>query len=81
MVIVRVIPLFIYLFINIYKIKGLSVHWFKSPQILDAHVSSKVIKENTVYKIVFVCLSVIFCVHKCGHKHGRRYSHEILYLD
>ena len=41
----------------IYKIKVLFVHWSKSRQILVAHVSSKVMNENTLNKIP-VCLSV-----------------------
>ena len=39
------------------KIKVLSVHWSKSRQILVAHVSNKVMNENTLNKIP-VCLSV-----------------------
>ena len=34
----------------VYKIRLLSVHWSKSRQILVAHVSSKVMNENTLNK-------------------------------
>ena len=43
--------------IYIDKIKVLSVHWSKSRQILVAHLSSKVMNENTPNKIS-VCLPV-----------------------
>ena len=43
--------------ISIYKIKVLSVHWSKSRQILVAHVSSKVMNENTL-KHIPVCMYV-----------------------
>ena len=49
--------------IYIYKIKVLSVHWSKSRHSLVAHVSNKVINENTLNKIpvcLHVCLSVCF---------------------
>ena len=52
-----------YLSIYIYKIKVLSVNWSKSRHILVAHVSSKVMNENTLNKIpvcLSVCLSVCF---------------------
>ena len=45
--------------IYIYKIKVLSVHWSKSRHILVAHVSNKVMNENTLNKFP-VCLSVCF---------------------
>ena len=42
---------------NVYKIKVLSVHWSKSRQISVAHVSSKVLNENTLNKIP-LCMTV-----------------------
>ena len=45
--------------IYMYKIKVLSVHWSKSRHILVAHVSNKVMNENTLDKIP-VCMSVCF---------------------
>ena len=50
---------YILIYIYIYKIKVLSVHWSKSRQIFVAHVLSKVMNENTHNKIQ-VCLSVCF---------------------
>ena len=50
-------------YIYIYKIKVFSVHWSKSRHILVAHVSNKVMNENTPNKIpvcLSVCLSVCF---------------------
>ena len=47
--------------ISIYKIKVLSVHWSKSRHILVAHVSNKVMNENTLNKIP-VCMSVCLFV-------------------
>ena len=48
----------------------------------DAHVSSKVIKENTFKKFVSLCMSV--CPRSfgsSGHKNSWRYSYKVLYLD
>ena len=79
-----------YLSIYIYKIKVLSVHWNESRQILVAHVSSKVMNENTRKKIS-VCLSV--CLSVCvfawfprivahdSRKNGLMDYYEISYLD
>ena len=62
--ILRFIYIVIYITINdsriyIYKIKVLSVHWSKSRHILVAHVSNKVMNENTLNEIP-VSLSVCF---------------------
>ena len=51
--------IFIWKSMYIYKIKVLSVHWSKSRHILVAHVSNKVMNENTLNKMP-VCLSVCF---------------------
>ena len=47
------------IYIYIYKIKVLSVHWSKSCHILVAHVPNKAMNENTLNKFS-VCLSVCF---------------------
>ena len=49
----------IIIYLSIYKIKVLSVHWSKSRHILVAHVSNKVMNENSLNKIP-VCLYVCF---------------------
>ena len=72
--------------IYIYKIKVLSVHWSKSRHTLVAHVSNKVMNENTLNKIP-VCLSVClfpWVPRKVAHdslKNGCRDRYEISYLD
>ena len=51
-----------YVYLYIYIIKVLSVHWSKSRQILIALVSSKVMNENILKKIL-VCLYVCMFAH------------------
>ena len=69
-------------YLYMYKIKVLSVHWSKSCHILVAHVSSKVMNENTLNKIP-VCLLV--CLRGFREKlltiHVKRDHYEISYLD
>ena len=68
--------------ISIYKIKVLSVHWSKSRHILVAHVSNKVMNENTLNKIP-VCMFA-WVPRKVAHdslKNGCRDHYEISYLD
>ena len=67
--------------------KVLSVHWSKSRHILVAHVSNKVMNENTLNKIPVVCLSVCmfpWVPRKVAHdslKNGCGDHYEISYLD
>ena len=64
--------------ISIYKIKVLSVYWFKSRRILIAQVSSKVMNENTLNKI-HVCM--FGWIPHDSRKNGWRDYYEISYLD
>ena len=72
--------------IYIYKIKVLSVHWSKSRHILVAHVSNKVMNENTPNESP-VCLSVCMFalvprkVAHDSHKNGWRDYYKISNLD
>ena len=64
------------------KIKVLSVHWSKSPQILYAPFQAKLSKKTSLTKCLSICPSV--CPRSfvsSGHKNGWRYSYQILYLD
>ena len=80
------INIVIYLYLYIYKIKVLSVHWSKSRHILVAHVSKKVMNENTPNKIP-VCLYVCmfpWVPQKVAYdslKNGCMDHYEISYLD